>query len=178
MFDLKVVKYLDESKGLKTQSFICLCWLTSRQSNWLILARTFTKNAIIYVKTLRVIGWIPSQWELHIFYLFWSDFEAISLVKTRKNQRLVYLPPEKTKRETSLSFFSFGLDPLNWQSSIEIGAIACSTNTWCSRRLLNMFRSCYVKHSLKYFVAIYRETNINCWEREIVAWEKEITMRD
>ena len=25
IFDLKVVKYLDESKSLKTQSYICLC---------------------------------------------------------------------------------------------------------------------------------------------------------
>ena len=39
IYDLKVVKYLDESKSLKTASFICLCWLTSRLSNWLILAR-------------------------------------------------------------------------------------------------------------------------------------------
>ena len=38
IFHLKDVKYSDESKSLKTQSFICLCWLTSRQSNWLILA--------------------------------------------------------------------------------------------------------------------------------------------
>ena len=38
--------------------------------------------------------------ELHTFYLF----EAISLVKTKKNRGVVYLPPEKTKTETSLSF--------------------------------------------------------------------------
>ena len=99
-------------------------------------------------------------------------------MKTKKNRGVVYLPPEKNQNRNQFVFFSFGVDPLNWQSSIEIGAIACSTTTWCSRRLLNMFRGCYVKHSLKYFVAIYRETNINCWEREIVAWEKEITMRD
>ena len=37
IFDLKVVK-LDESQSLKTPSFIFLCWLTSRRSNWLILA--------------------------------------------------------------------------------------------------------------------------------------------
>ena len=37
IFDLKFVKYLDESKRLKTQSFICLCWLTRRELNWLIL---------------------------------------------------------------------------------------------------------------------------------------------
>ena len=30
-------------------------------------------------------------------------------------------------------FFSFGVDPLNWQSFIEIGEMACSTTARCSR---------------------------------------------
>ena len=38
------------------------------------------------------------------FYLF----EAISLVKTKKNRVVVYLPPEETKTETSLSFLVLG----------------------------------------------------------------------
>ena len=51
-------------------------------------------------------------------------FEAISLVKTKKKPGgVVYLPPEKNKTENSLSF-SFGLDPSNWQSYIEIGEMA------------------------------------------------------
>ena len=35
---------------------------------------------------------------------------------------------------------SFGLDPLNWPSFIEIGEIACSTPAWCTHGLtLKMF---------------------------------------
>ena len=30
-------------------------------------------------------------------------------------------------------FLSFGVDPLNWQSFIEIGEMACSTTVRCSR---------------------------------------------
>ena len=30
---------------------------------------------------------------------------------------------------------SFGVDPLNWPSFIEIGEIACSTPAWCTRGL-------------------------------------------
>ena len=35
-------------------------------------------------------------------------FEAISMVKTKKNRGVVYLSPEKTKTETSLSFLVLG----------------------------------------------------------------------
>ena len=42
-------------------------------------------------------------------------------------------PPGKNQTETSLFFFSFGVDPLNWQSFIDIGGMACSTTAWCSR---------------------------------------------
>ena len=96
--------------------------------------------------------------------------------KPGKTKGLVYLPPEKTKIETYLSFFDF------WGRSFKLAKF--HWNRWDGMlgalmdTLLNMFRSCYVKHNLKYFVAIYREIHINCWEWEIVAWEKEITMRD
>ena len=30
---------------------------------------------------------------------------------------------------------SFGVDPLNWPSFIEIGEIACSTPAWCTHEL-------------------------------------------
>ena len=30
---------------------------------------------------------------------------------------------------------SFGVDPLNWPSFIEIGEIACSTPAWCTHGL-------------------------------------------
>ena len=45
---------------------------------------------------------------------------------------MVYLPPEKTKQNQFI-FLSFGVDPLNWQSFIEIGEMACSTTARCSR---------------------------------------------
>ena len=67
---------------------------------------------------------------------FWQDihftyFEAISSMKTKKNRGEVSIfPRKKTKTETSLSL-SFGVDPLNWQSSIEIGEMACSTTARC-----------------------------------------------
>ena len=38
------------------------------------LRRSFTKDVIMCMQTLRAVGEIPSQWELHTFYLFWSDF--------------------------------------------------------------------------------------------------------
>ena len=55
-------------------------------------------------------------------------FEAISLVKTKKDRGgLVYLPPEKLKQKPVSFFFIFGVDPLNWQSFTEIGGMARST---------------------------------------------------
>ena len=52
--------------------------------------------------------------------------EAISL-KSKKNRGGGLSPSGKTKTETSLFFFSFGVDPLNWQSFTEIGGMARST---------------------------------------------------
>ena len=34
---------------------------------------------------------------------------------------------------------SFGVDPLNWPSFIEIGEIACSTPAWCTHGLTLKF---------------------------------------
>ena len=40
---------------------------------------------------------------------------------------------------------SFGVDPLNWPSFIEIGEIACSTPAWCTHGLtLKTFPARYV----------------------------------
>ena len=45
---------------------------------------------------------------------------------------MVYLPPEKTKTDTTeFVCLSFGVDRLNWKSLIEIGRMACSTTNWC-----------------------------------------------
>ena len=40
---------------------------------------------------------------------------------------MVYLPPEKNQNRNQFVFLSFRVDPLNWQSFIEIGEMACST---------------------------------------------------
>ena len=52
---------------------------------------------------------IPSQLKLHTFYLF----EAISLVKTKKNRGGGLYPPGKNQNRNQSVFFSFGVDPLN-----------------------------------------------------------------
>ena len=55
-FDLRVVKHLDKSKSLQTHSlFAFVDWETANQIDW-YLRRTFTKDVIICVQTLRVIG--------------------------------------------------------------------------------------------------------------------------
>ena len=43
-------------------------------------------------------------------------------------------PPGKKLKQKPLFLLSFGVDPLNWQSFIEIGEIACSTTALCSRK--------------------------------------------
>ena len=42
-------------------------------------------------------------------------------------------PPEKDRNRNHFVLLSFGVDPLNWTSSIEIGEISCSTTAWRSR---------------------------------------------
>ena len=58
-----------------SRQFASVGWQAVNQIDW-YFRRTFTKDVIICVQTLRVIGLIPSQWELHTFYLFWGDFLA------------------------------------------------------------------------------------------------------
>ena len=55
------------------------------------------------------------KYHLSESFTHFTYFEAISLMKTKKN-------------------WEFGVDPLNWQSFIEIGEMACSTTAWCSRK--------------------------------------------
>ena len=44
-----------------------------------------------------------------------------------------YPPSGKIQNRNQFVFLSFGVDPLNWQSFIEIGEMACSTTARCSR---------------------------------------------
>ena len=54
-------------------------------------------------------------------------------MKTKKNRGGGLSPPGKNQNRNQFVFLSFGVDPLNWQSFIEIGEMACSTNARCSR---------------------------------------------
>ena len=69
--------------------------------------------------------------------------------KPRKTRRVVYLPPGKNQNRNQFVFLSFGVDPLNWQSFIEIGEMACSTTARCSRG-----------HALKLIPQKYRTVHV------------------
>ena len=45
----------------------------------------------------------------------------------------ILYPHGKNQNRNHSVFFSFGVDPLNWQSFIEIGEMAWSTTALCSR---------------------------------------------
>ena len=76
------------------------------------------------------INWLNTS-ESFINFTF---FEAISLVKTKKNRRGWSIsPPGKNQNRNHFVFFSFMVATLNWQSFIEIGEVACSTTARCSR---------------------------------------------
>ena len=66
-------------------------------------------------------------------FIHFTYLEAISLVKTKKNRGVVFFPPGKNQNRKPVSFWSFGVDPLNWQSFIEIGEMVCSTIARYSR---------------------------------------------
>ena len=53
--------------------------------------------------------------------------------KPRKTGGWSISPRKKNQNRNQFVFLSFGVDPLNWQSFIEIGEMACSTTAWCSR---------------------------------------------
>ena len=56
-------------------------------------------------------------------------------MKTKKNGGggVGLSPPGKNQNRIQFVFLSFGVNPLNWQSFIEIGVMACSTTARCSR---------------------------------------------
>ena len=78
------------------------------QIDW-YLRRILTKDVKICVQILRVIGLIRSQWELHTFYLFWSDFHGESQEKPGGGLST----PGKNQNRNQFAFFSFGVNPLN-----------------------------------------------------------------
>ena len=74
-------------------------------------------------------------------FIHFTYFEAISvMVKTKKNRGGSLSPPGKNQNRNQFVFLSFGVDPLNWQSFIEIGEMACSRTARCFRgHALNKF---------------------------------------
>ena len=54
-------------------------------------------------------------------------------------------PPGKKTKQKPFCVFSFRVDPLNRQSFIEIGEMACSTIAWCSRgHTLKVTKGCLI----------------------------------
>ena len=78
--------------------------------------------------------------------MHFTYFEAISSMKTKKNRGGGLSPSGKIQNRNQFVFLSFGVDPLNWQSFIEIGEMACSTTARCSRgHALKSLSSCFKK---------------------------------
>ena len=93
-------------------------------------------------------------------FIHFTYFEAISLVNTRKNRGDGLSPPGKSQNRNLFVFFlSIGIDPLNWQSFIEIGGMACPVLYW---KTLKHGSKLLCQTQFKIFLTIYREININC----------------
>ena len=65
--------------------------------------------------------------------IYFTYFEAIFLGENQEKMGDGLSPPGKNQIRNQFVFLSFGIDPLNWQSFIEIGEMACSTTARCSR---------------------------------------------
>ena len=80
-------------------------------------------------------------------------------MKTKKNRGGGLSPSGKIQNRNQFVFLSFGVDPLNWQSFIEIGEMACSTTVRCSRG-----------HTIKTFLSFKyiqsRETKLSRWNMD------------
>ena len=101
IFDLKVVKYLNESKSLKTQSFIASVDSQAvNQIDW-YLRRTFTKDDINMCANLQS-NWLNTIEERasYILPILIGDFLGENQEKSGDGQS----PPGKTKTESALSF--------------------------------------------------------------------------
>ena len=113
-----------------TQLFASVDWQAVRQGDWqLFLA--FTKDVSICVFTLKAIGQMQLYWEFQIFCPIWINFSC----KNEINPGGGLSPPWKIQNTNQCVFSSFGVDPLNLQSLMEIGEMAFSSSTWCSHGL-------------------------------------------
>ena len=50
--------------------------------------------------------------------------------------------PRNNQNTNQFVCLSFGVDPLTWQTVIEIGGIKCRTTAWCSCSLLLVLEAC------------------------------------
>ena len=74
-----------------------------------------------WVQTLCRVAWLLN-------YLDWLSLRGL-------NQLGGLSPTKKIQTMNQFVILSFGVDPLNWPSFIEIGEIACSTPAWCTHGL-------------------------------------------
>ena len=74
-----------------------------------------------WAQTLCRVAWLLN-------YLDWLSLRGL-------NQLGGLSPTIKIQTMNQFVILSFGVDPLNWPSFIEIGEIACSTPAWCTHGL-------------------------------------------
>ena len=89
----------------------CLSWFQTRELSQAKLKDKSVKDVIICMQILRVIVSISSYWELHTFYLFWSDSLGENREKPGGGNGLP--PPGKNLNRNQFVCLSFGVDPLN-----------------------------------------------------------------
>ena len=85
-------------------------------SSWLLYFRSFTN----FPKVSYII-WTP------LWMKCASAAAILSNISANEKPGGWSISPRKNQNRDHSVFFSFGVDPLNWQSSIEIGEVACST---------------------------------------------------
>ena len=125
------------ARGKHSRLFASVDWQVVNPIDW-YLRRTLTKDVKICVQTLRVIGQIPSQWELHTFCLFWSDFFGENQEKLGGG----LFPPGKNQNRNQFVFLSFWGRPFklakfhwNWWDSMQYdcpGALVDTLLSSCS----------------------------------------------
>ena len=95
--------------------------------------QTSGKRVGIYAfPSLRMIH--SSTWSKQLKIVSFLTFAVCYLIRIFDNRKQwqVHVDTWATNKEKSSRILSFAVDPLNWQSFIEIGEIAWITTFWCS----------------------------------------------
>ena len=95
---------------------------------------------------------------------------------------VVYPPRQKTKTETSLSFWALGKRPFKLAN--EIGEMACSTTAWCSRghalnSILKKICFCFSLSQKRHSAFVLKNCMCNAlthWTFHMRCWEVWITL--